>query len=86
MDTKQIIVLTGKTAKGKNRLREVVANIPCWDGLWIVQNELEHVAFANGMRGPWLFIVPRCADSINTDRHSRWIHATEDENFFITVQ
>ena len=80
-----LLVLTGKSAKGKNRLREAAAAMPGWDGSWRVQNEQERVTFAPGLRGPWLFVAPRGADSVNRERHSRWVHATADEHFDVAA-
>lgn len=80
-----LLVLTGKSAKGKNRLREAAADMPGWDGSWRVQNEQERVTFAPGVRGPWLFVAPRGADSVNREKHSRWVHEYADEHFNVTA-
>lgn len=80
-----LLVLTGKSAKGKNRLREAAAAMPGWDGSWRVQNEMERVTFAPGVRGPWLFVAPRGADSVNREKHSRWVHEYADEHFDVAA-
>lgn len=80
-----LLVLTGKSAKGKNRLREAAAAMPGWDGSWRVQNEQERVTFAPGVRGPWLFVAPRGADSVNREKHSRWVHEYADDHFDVTA-
>lgn len=80
-----LLVLTGKNVKGKNRLREAHAAMPGWDGSWRVQNELEQVTFAPSVRGPWLFVAPRCADSVIRERYSRWVHANADDHFDVAA-
>jgi len=80
-----LVVLMGKSTKGKNRLREAAAAMPGWDGSWRVQNEQERVTFAPGVRGPWLFVAPRGADSVNRERFSRWVHEYADEHFNVTA-
>ena len=63
--------LAAKSKKGKERLKR--------DGdEWIVIRTADTVLFSP-KKGPWLFIIPP-----NMDQHaSRWIHATDDENFQI---
>lgn len=80
-----LLVLAGRSAKGKNRLREAAAAMPGWDGSWRVQNEMERVTFAPGVRGPWLFVAPRGADSVNREKHSRWVHAEADADFSVSA-
>ena len=78
-------MLTGKSAKGKNRLREATVAMPGWDGSWCVHNEQERVTFAPGVRGQWLFVAPRGADSVNRERFSRWVHEYADEHFDVAA-
>lgn len=80
-----LLVLAGKTAKGKNRLREAHAAMPGWDGSWRVQNKQERVTFAPSVRGPWLFVAPRGADSANREKHSRWVHEFVDADFTVSA-
>jgi hypothetical protein len=80
-----LLVLTGKSAKGRNRLREAAAAMPSWDGSWGVEYEVERVPFAPGVPGPWLFVSPHGADSVDRERFSRWVHEYADENFDVAA-
>jgi len=71
--------LTGKTLKGKNRVREL-------GDVWVcVKGPCEVVAFASGVKGPWLLLEP-------AEHHkgaegkliaSRWVNEREDANFVV---
>lgn len=65
--------LTGKTMKGKNRVRE-------HGQLWVVHAETQIVLF-NPEPGPWLFVAPVGKDF--QDKSSRWIHAVDDKDFIV---
>jgi hypothetical protein len=47
-----LLRLTARTRKAENRLREACANMPAWDGRWVVQQEQTRVTFAPGTNGP----------------------------------
>ncbi len=68
------IRLTGKTMKGKNRVRE--------NGeMWTVLAETETVLFAPSSKGPWIFISP--VGKSQDDKASRWCHSLSDLDFNI---
>ena len=68
--------LTGKTQKGKNRIREQ-------GDRWIVLAETDKVLFAPYVAGPWIFISPEGKDQ--TDNAARWIRAVDDLDFDMAV-
>ena len=70
------VQLKGVTAKGKNRVRE-------HGDRWTVLAETDRVLFAPGKPGPWLFVAP--PGKGQNDKASRWIRASEDENFTVIV-
>lgn len=67
------LFLTGKTGKGKNRVRENGQE-------WVVLQVTGTVLFDN-RGGPWLFVNP--TSRTDTDK-SRWIHSTDDKDFVVT--
>ena len=67
-----MIQLTGKTQKGKNRVRECGDR---WEVL-IVDNR----GLFDNRPGPWFFIRPIGG----TDEQTRWIHGRDDVNFHVT--
>jgi hypothetical protein len=80
-----LLRLTARTRKADNRLREACANMPAWDGRWVVQQEQARVTFAPGTSGPWLFVAPVGVDSRSKDRHSRWVHEFVDADFIVSA-
>ena len=70
------IQLKGITQKGKNRIREN-------SDRWIVLAETDKVLF-NPQPGEWLFIAPVGKDQF--DKASRWVKATGDKDFLVTVE
>ena len=63
--------LIGISKKGKERIKR--------DGdEWIIIRTADRVVFST-KKGPWLFINTPDGD----ERTSRWIHASDDENFKI---
>lgn len=67
------VKLTGKTMKGKNRVRE-------HGPLWVVHVITEKVLF-NSEPGPWMFISPVGTEF--QDKSSRWVHETNDTDFIV---
>jgi len=59
--------------------------MPAWGGQWCVQNELDSVTFAPGVRGPWLFVAPVGVGAPHKEKHSRWVHATADADFGVAA-
>ncbi len=76
-----MITLSPRTAKGKNKLREVAAAMPEWDGTWVEGMRLSEVQFAPGKAGPWLYLKPNVLDSWCLDRFGRWVHESLDHDF-----
>jgi hypothetical protein len=70
------IKLKGKSARGKNRVRE-------HGDEWIVLAETDTVLFAPSKKGPFLFIAPKGQGQ--NDKASRWVHLNDDENFVVQV-
>lgn len=70
------IRLRGKSAKGKNRIRE-------HGELWTVFAETDKVLF-NPQPGQWLFVAP--SGKNQDDKSSRWIHADNDLDFDVIIQ
>ncbi len=68
------IRLSGKTQKGKNRVREQGDE-------WMVFAETDRVLFAKDKAGPWLFISP--VHQSQDSKASRWIHGLQDSDFDI---
>jgi len=65
------MILKGISKKGKERIKR--------DGSeWVTVRTSDRVLFSP-KKGPWLFIIPPNGDQMA----SRWIHATDDENFKI---
>ena len=67
------IKLTGKTQKGKNRVRE-------HGQFWTVLRECDRVIFSTDP-GPWGFIAPEGKD--RADKGSRWVNLRADKDFII---
>jgi hypothetical protein len=70
------IKLTGKSQKGKNRVREHGND-------WNVLAETDVVLFSPGKKGPWLFITP--VGQGHDSKAARWIHAISDQNFLVAA-
>jgi len=68
------VKLTGLSQKGKNRVRE-------HSNEWVVLAETDHVLFAPGAVGPWIFVSPKGCDQ--NHKASRWIKVTGDPDFRI---
>lgn len=68
------IELTGKSQKGKNRVRE-------HGSVWHVLAETDRVLFSPGKPGPWLFVAPNGKGQ--QDKSSRWVHLNADPDFSI---
>lgn len=66
------IRLSGKTLKGKNRIKE-------HGEFWHVLAVTDHVLFSPNNQGPWLFVAP--LGKTQDDKASRWIHGENDINF-----
>lgn len=64
--------LSGKTLKGKNRIRE-------HGNEWLLIKTSEKVLFAQ-RSGPWGLVYPTKSGL----DHSRWIHLHDDDDFEIT--
>jgi hypothetical protein len=70
------IRLTGRTAKGKNRVRE--------HGLeWVVLAETDRILFAPQDAGPWIFVAP--VGKKQDDKSSRWVRLNNDKDFAVVV-
>jgi hypothetical protein len=67
------MTLTGKTQKGKNRVRELGSE-------WILVRTEDRVLF-NPERGPWWLIEPTC--HANPVDKQRWVHSKHDVNFIV---
>ena len=68
-----MLILKGKTQKGKNRVREL-------GEAWRVLETTDSVVFSP-QSGPWAMIVP-----INGDQDkARWVHLSNDADFEVTV-
>lgn len=65
------LILTGKSQKGKNRVREHGRE-------WSVLRVCDRVIFSKE-RGPWAFVVPVGKD--RGDNGSRWINLHFDKDF-----
>jgi len=76
------IKLTGKTQKGKNRVRE-------HGNEWVVLAETQTILFSPSKQGPWLFVAPQRStypqNQGHDDKASRWVHLNNDENFVVQV-
>ncbi len=74
--------VTGITRKGKNKIAEARQSHPSWDGeTWVVLQQLPKVLFSN-QAGPWLEVMP-AVDIEHREKLSRWVHATESQDFQI---
>lgn len=67
VDLNSVITLSGKSQKGKNRIKEHGTK-------WLVFEIRDRVLFSN-QSGPWLLLI-----SISTN-HIRWIHLFDDVDF-----
>lgn len=72
------MTLSGKSLKGKNRIKELGAE-------WMVIAERESVMFSRNC-GPWALIVPveRHVPGVKAD--TRWINLRDDRDFIIVKQ
>lgn len=62
------ISLSGKTLKGKNRIREHGSD-------WTVVQVVDKVAFSPKL-GPWLMVTAE-------DGHGRWVNSMDDTDFIV---
>ena len=67
------IKLTGKTQKGKQRIKR--------DGANFVVTEIKDTVLFSDKAGPWLEIQSIC---IGASRASRWVHKNTDIDFEVT--
>jgi len=75
---KKTVNLTAKTAKAKNRVRELGQKLPQWDKTtWHVIAVFDSVRFSNEC-GPWFCVSPD-----GSDNDMRWVHETNDPNFVL---
>jgi hypothetical protein len=86
------IHLTPKTRKAKNRVSDIRARHPDWDGkTWIVMKTLDKVLFQPDKKGPWHLVEPLAQSVLDSRKdpilstHSRWVHETSDENFTLEI-
>jgi len=79
------VILTAKTHRAKNRLRELAARVPAWTGRWEVTAERRCVAFSPGVAGPWLMVEPEGASEQDRDVYARWVHEHSDKDFSVTA-
>jgi hypothetical protein len=70
----KMLHLQGKTAKGKQRVKQ-------WGGEWLVLNEMEWVFFSQD-NGPWFF-VQAITDGTQNGSSTRWINSKFDKDFHI---
>lgn len=70
------VKLTGKTLKGKNKLRE--AGNP---EHWTVLKQQAMVGFSD-REGPWLLVAPENKSHYD---HQRWVSLTDDHDFFVEI-
>ena len=66
-------ILTGKTQKGKNRVRENGKE-------WVVKKTVNRVLF-DSRQGPWFMVVP-----VNAPGNGRWVHLTDDKDFSLELR
>lgn len=71
-----IVILSGLTQKGKNRVREHGSE-------WKVIRSEQTVLFDN-RSGPWLWIEPIV--SSNPAKATRWVHEKLDHDFKVTIK
>jgi len=69
-----VFKLTGKTLKGKNRVREFGSE-------WNLIDTKDKVSFTQEP-GPWLLLKP-AKDKQGRNDGSRWVHATHDQDFLV---
>ena len=78
----EIVKLTPRTHKGKNRLAEAKKKMHgTWDGAWVVT--IERKTLPGGAQGPWLFVQPLGGRIDITNTLSRWVHETGDMDFTV---
>lgn len=65
-------ILTGKTQKGRNRVRENGRE-------WTVKKTANRVLF-DTRTGPWLLL------SAVHSNDGRWVHATDDKDFLVELR
>lgn len=68
-----MLILKGKSLKGKNRVREL-------GPIWKIVEIRDNVAFSTE-HGPWALIVPANGDK----EKSRWVNMKNDKDFEINV-
>ena len=67
------VTLTGRTKKGKQRVRD-------FGNTWCVIRREDRVVFKQDA-GPWLFVAPPGRDA--QDHASRWVHEFIDADFVV---
>lgn len=82
----QTVQVTGKSLKGKNRVREAKNALgDAWDGsTWAVLESRGAVAFSS-RRGMWLHVCPLAvpAELRQASDLSRWMLRDDDEHFTV---
>ena len=79
----QVVKLTPRTTKAKNRIREAAAVLDGWDKkTWTVQTRKHQVSFSD-VPGPWIHIFPQSAMGWNQERFSRWVNLRGDDHFTV---
>ena len=79
----EIVKLTPRTHKGKNKLMEAALAMPeTWGWTWLVAERRETIQ-AKGGDGPWLFLVPTGVAPELSDKLSRWVHEMADKDFSV---
>ena len=71
----ETVTLTGKTNKGKQRVREFGKS-------WCVWTRWDHVLFSSEP-GPWLMVSP--LGSVRDSLATRWVNENNDVDFVVTI-
>ena len=83
----QTMTLKPKTLRAKSKIREAANRTLNWDmRTWdVLQTRMK---LATGIKnGPWYLVAPSVTfmGASKQDDLSRWVHATEDEDFLIEL-
>ena len=79
----EIVKLTPRTHKGKNKLMEASLAMPeTWGWTWLVVDRRSSIQ-ARGGDGPWLFLIPTGVAPELSDKLSMWVHEMADKDFSV---
>ncbi len=79
------VVISAKTNRAKNKIREAKQFVGDWDSItWDVLRTESKLPMST-QDGPWFLVAPNVADSKSRDSISRWVHGSNDADFSVNL-